>query len=134
MINEQLMQEYKIGLKNCYRNTKKIVELSNKEVFLRDEESSTSTTHQYIIELSSPTRKNSDDYGIVVDFFFEKVNEGLKVEIDVLKSFGPIYFSKTFEIQTTDNIANLTEVENSLNWINSLPETIVKTYLQDYSG
>jgi len=106
----------------------------NKPVCIRNESMKKENELNYVIELIKPDSENEDDYGIDIDFSIKIKNEILLIEIDVLKSYGPLYFSKTFIVEGGNDEIDDHSLNESIEWIKNLPAQVVKTYVDDYSG
>ena len=128
-----ILSKYEIEVRVIYLNIKKIIEAKHIHIYVKDQMLKPDDGLHYIIELMDPKRVNVDDYGIVVNFLIQIKNENVNVEIDVSKSYGPIYVSKTFDIKIINDNIDILALDESIDWINLLPDLAIKIYLQDYS-
>lgn len=95
---ESFNRNYKITINHFYESIQKIILSNKKGIFVKKEILEEENSEKYIIELISPKTKDTDDYGIVVDFFSYFDENIFNISIDVYKATGFIYLSKSFSL------------------------------------
>lgn len=133
MKNKNILKIYEIAFNNCYTEISKIITLFSNKIYLRKESINEKSSMEYVIEIISPDSQNNDDYGIGINFSINIKKDQIDFEIDVSKSFGPLYLQKSFKIKKYESELDIIEYNESLEWLKLLPDLAVNIYVKDYS-